>query len=94
MTDTTAEATMSADTKAALDVAIAAHFTEITDGGFLTGYVLQVKGKTSDDLADGGQTSYVREVAESQDADVTLGLLDYGHTRFRSALDQWPIDDE
>lgn len=77
---------MSADTKAALDEAIAAHFGDAWDGAILTGYVLQMAGVTADDIQDGEQTSYFREVAEGQPSHVTLGLLDYSHTMFRHNL--------
>lgn len=87
---------MSTDTKAALDAAIQAHFADETLGGFSTGYVLQIKGKTSEDLEAGQQTSYLRNVADQQDSDVSLGLMDYMHTKFRQAIGgQWvPADGE
>jgi hypothetical protein len=83
-------------TKAALDEAIQAHFADVTEGGLVTGYVLQAKGKTSEDLEGGDQTSYLREVPVGQDADSTLGLLDYCHTQFRAAVvSRWvPADDD
>ncbi|MDY7542616.1 MULTISPECIES: hypothetical protein [unclassified Cryobacterium] len=87
---------MSVATKAALDAAIQAHFADVTLGGFTTGYVLQVKGKTSEDLEAGQQTSYLREVAESQDSDISLGLMDFMHTKFRQSVgESWvPGDDD
>lgn len=36
---------MSAETKAALDQAFAAHFADEQDGAILTGYVLRAKGQ-------------------------------------------------
>lgn len=76
---------MSDETKADLDKAITAHFTDQWDGGFVIGWVLQVAGKTSEDI-DAGQTSYSREVLDGQPAHVTLGLLDFAHTKFRDDL--------
>lgn len=77
---------MSEQTKAALDQAITAHFGDGWNGALLTGYVLQMAGVTADDIENGQQTSYYREVAESQASHVTLGLIDYAHTMFRAAL--------
>jgi hypothetical protein len=87
---------VSTDTKAALDSAIQAHFGDVTEGGLVTGYVLQVKGKTTEDLGQGDQTSYLREVPAGQDSDNTLGLFDYGHTQFRAAVvSRWvPAEDD
>jgi hypothetical protein len=35
---------------------------------------------------DAEQTQYLRIVAEGQSAHVTLGILDYAHTRYQHAL--------
>lgn len=84
---------MSDQTKAALDQAIAAHFGDSWEGAIVTGYVLQMCGLTMDDIENGQQTSYFREVAENQPSHVTLGLLDYSHTMFRYAINTYEDSD-
>jgi len=84
---------MSAETKDALDEAIAAHFGTEWDGAILTGYILQMSGVTSEDIESGEQHSYFRETANGQAAHVTLGLLDYSHTTYRAALSREAFDD-
>lgn len=68
---------MSAETKATLDDAIAAHFADEHDGAMLTGYVLQAQGKGFTDDDDDAKTRYLRAVAEGQSFTVTLGLVEW-----------------
>lgn len=67
---------MSAETKAALDQAVAAHFADEQDGSILTGYVLQAKGQGFTD-EDSDRTRMLRAIAEGQDYITTLGLVDW-----------------
>ncbi|MBF4602820.1 hypothetical protein [Curtobacterium sp. VKM Ac-2884] len=67
---------MSAETKAALDQAVAAHFADEQDGAILTGYVLQAKGQGFTD-GDNDRTRLLRAIAEGQDYITTLGLVDW-----------------
>lgn len=76
---------MSADTKAALDAALAAHFADELDGAIVTAYVTQAAAMTSFDF-DAERTQYFRTCAEGQSAHVTLGILDYAHARYRHDL--------
>ena len=69
---------MSAETKRAMDDAIAAHIADELDGAVLTGYVLQAMGTSMRDLEyDGGSTSYLRSYAENQEPMTHLGLSHY-----------------
>jgi hypothetical protein len=68
---------MSAETKAALDDAIAAHFADENDGAILTGYVLQAKGQGFTREDDDEQVRLMRSIAEQQDYITTLGLIDW-----------------
>jgi hypothetical protein len=67
---------MSAETKAALDEAITAHFTDEQGGAILTGYVLQAKGQGFTD-EDNERTAMLREIPDGQDYITTLGLIDW-----------------
>ena len=67
---------MSAETKAALDKALAAHVADECDEGMLTSYLCQVEF-TSMALLDDESTGYVRMVAEGQTLTTTLGLAHY-----------------
>lgn len=68
---------MSAQTKADLDEAIAAHFADQHDGAILTGYVLQAQGKGFTDEDDDDKTRYLHAVAEGQSFTVLLGLVEW-----------------
>lgn len=68
---------MSDSTKAVLDEAIAAHFSDEQDGALVTGYVLQVQGQGFTETDDAEQTRMLRTIAEHQGVIVTLGLIDY-----------------
>lgn len=68
---------MSAETKAALDAAIAAHVADVSDGAILTGYVLQVRAQGFTDPEDGEMVRLPRMIAEGQDFIVTMGLIAY-----------------
>lgn len=67
---------MSAQTKASLDEAIAAHFADEQDGAILTGYVLQAKGQGFS-AEDSDRTRMLRAIADGQDYITTLGLVDW-----------------
>jgi hypothetical protein len=67
---------VSAETKAALDEAISAHFADEQDGAILTGYVLQAKGQGFA-VEDSDRTRMLRAIAEGQDYITTLGLVDW-----------------
>ena len=78
---------MSAETKAALDAAMAAHVADESDeadGAILTGYVCQTQF-TSMSLIDEEMTGYQRIIQEGQNLTTTLGLMHYG----QRALDQY-----
>jgi hypothetical protein len=64
---------VSAETKAALDHAISAHFGDVMDGAIVTGYLLQMSGESIADM-DANQWSALREVADEQQFLTTLGL--------------------
>ncbi len=68
---------MSAETKAALDDAIAAHFADEHDGAILTGYVLQAQGKGFTDEDDDDKTRYLRATADGQSFTILLGLVEW-----------------
>lgn len=67
---------MSADTKAAMDDAIAAHFADECGGALVNAYVIQISGESMDDL-DANQWSSLREAADGQAVVTTLGLLSF-----------------
>ena len=80
---------MSAETKAALDAAMAAHVadeSEEAEGVILTGYVCQTQF-TSMSLIDEEMTGYQRIIQEGQNLTTTLGLMHYG----QRMLDQYVI---
>lgn len=79
---------MSDETKAAMDEAIAAHFSDEWEGAIVTGYVLQLCGVTSDDIEAGDQTSYMREVHDGQPSHASLGLLNYSHSQLLHAMSE------
>lgn len=65
---------MSAQTKAALDEAIAAHVADVQDGGgIVTGYVLLTSSANVEQLKNEA-TAYLFEAAELQPFHVGLGL--------------------
>lgn len=63
---------MSAETKAALDDAIAAHFQD-ESGALLTGYVLKMDGRSVEGI-DGGFSNSRWEIPDTQSTITTLGL--------------------
>jgi hypothetical protein len=67
---------VSAETKAALDHAVAVHFADEQDGAILTGYVLQAKGQGFS-AEDSNRTRMLRAIADGQDYITTLGLVDW-----------------
>ena len=74
---------MSAETKAALDAAIAAHVADETPESLVTGYALIVSNATVEDF-DQERTRYFCEYAEQQPFHVALGLIH----RHRMILEQ------
>lgn len=67
---------MSAETKAALDTAIANHFADVMDGAMVAGYVMQIAGESLEDM-DLNQWSTLREASDEQAFLTTLGLATY-----------------
>ena len=65
---------MSAQTKTALDEAIAAHVEDETPGTVVTGYALIVSNATVDDYDD-EVTRYFCEYADRQPFHVAIGLV-------------------
>lgn len=76
---------MSAETKAALDAAIAAHVADVSDGAILTAYVLQTRAKGFTDEDDGDKVRVNRMVAEGQDFITTMGLAAFLDENMRYA---------
>ena len=68
---------MSADTKAALEAALNAHITDVTDGDILTDWTL-IAATTSVENIGTGTTRYFCEGNDGQPVHVTIGLLQYG----------------
>ena len=79
--------TMSAETKAALDAAIADHIAEECDGALLTGYVCQTEF-TSMKLLDEDFSGFQRLIASGQTLTTTIGLMHYG----QRMLDEYITD--
>lgn len=67
------EGAMSDATKAALDDAIAAHINDTTEGGIVTGYVMQT-AYFSTETENHGTSGYYVEVAENQAFHIGKGL--------------------
>lgn len=65
---------MSAETKRALDEAIAAHIADDAPGAVVTGYALVVSNATPDDF-DRNRTRYFFEYADRQPFHTALGLV-------------------
>lgn len=65
--------TMSSATKSALDEAVAAHIHDVTEGGIVTGYVMQTS-YFSTSTEESGSTGYYVEVADDQSFHIGLGL--------------------
>jgi len=87
---------MSADTKAALDAAMAAHVadeSDESDGAILTGYVCQTSF-TSMSLLDEEMTGYQRLTMEGQNLTTTIGLMHYGQRMLDQHLITTLIGDE
>ena len=68
--------TMSAETKQALDEALAAHLADECPGSILTGYALQTQ-YTDMQLIGEQMTGYLRMTSEQQNFTTTLGLTHY-----------------
>lgn len=75
---------MSAETKAALDAAIAAHLADEVDGAIVTGYVGMVQYATAEMMGE-DLTGYQRLTAEGQGFTTSLGLSRYLALRFDAA---------
>jgi hypothetical protein len=84
---------MSADTKAALDAALAAHIADETEGNILTGYVCQTQF-TSMELIDEQMTGYQRIIAEDQNLTTTIGLMHYGQRMLDQYITETLQDDD
>ena len=84
---------MSAETKASMDAAIAAHFEAECDGALLGGYLIQAFGSNVDDIQDAGIRT-LREVPDTQNIVTSLGLADYARTTLKDALLSWGGDDD
>ena len=65
---------MSAETKAALDDALAAHIAEASNGALVTGYALYASTQTLEQF-DREATGYFAEYAEGQAHHVAIGLV-------------------
>lgn len=76
---------MSAETKAAMDAAIAAHIADECEGGILTGYVLQTQYQDIDMMTN-GETGFYRIEGERQSFTTTLGLARYTHVRLNKMI--------
>lgn len=68
---------MSDQTKRALETALAAHITDVTEGGILTDWTLIAATTSVEDIGTGA-TSYFCEGNEGQPVHVTIGPLQYG----------------
>lgn len=78
---------MSAETKVALDAAIAAHVADECEGGTITGYVIQAQYQDVEMMTD-NLTGYIRVIADGQGFTTTLGLAHHLALRLNaSALD-------
>lgn len=68
---------MSDATKAALDKALEAHITDVTEGGLVTDWAL-IAATTSVENIGTGTTRYWLEGNTGQPVHVTIGILQYG----------------
>lgn len=68
---------MSADTKAALEVALNEHIADVAEGDILTDWTLIAATTTVEDIGT-GTTRYFCEGNTGQPVHVTIGLLQYG----------------
>ena len=84
---------MSAETKAALDTALAAHIADECKGALLTSYVCQTEF-TSMELIDEEMTGYQRMIAEGQTLTTTLGLMHYGQRMLDCYVTETMNDDD
>ena len=84
---------MSAETKAALDSAIAAHVAAECRGSMVTGYVIQTQF-TSIELIDEEKTGYQRITAEDQSLTTTIGLMHYGQRMLDEFITETLVDDD
>ena len=77
---------MSAETKAALDAALAAHMAdEVGEATMLTGYVIHASHVSAASI-DSGSTMYFAEYAERQPFHVCLGLAVQLTSRLKTEL--------
>jgi hypothetical protein len=83
---------MSAETKAAMEAAIAEHFAAECSGALLGGYVIQAFGSTVEDIDDAGVRT-LREVPDTQNIVTTMGLIAYMSTTTNDML-AWGADDD
>lgn len=67
---------MSAETRAALEAALAAHIADRCDGAIVTDWALIAANSSLDDLGT-GRTSYFVEANENQPVHVMTGLFRY-----------------
>lgn len=72
------EVTVTDETKAELERALAAHFAAEQDGALLGDWIVAMAGVHLDDTREFAR--YSRDCAEGQPLHVSLGLYDYGRT--------------
>lgn len=90
---------MSAETKAALDAALAAHIQDESDdlveGGIIvTGYACMASYVTASTI-ERGTTRYFTEYGENMAHHVVMGLVEHHAQRLRHELaDSWDDDEE
>jgi hypothetical protein len=75
---------MSAETKEAMENAIAAHIEEESPGSLMIGFVLCVKSTNLND-PDKGST-YGKRMPDTQDFDISMGLVDIVHEQLKQVL--------
>lgn len=73
---------MSAETKTALDEALARHYADEFPGSYLTNWITVCYGENPD-----GTAGYLRSWAHAQPGHVTAGLIDYAATRQKNHAD-------
>ncbi|MFJ7289869.1 hypothetical protein ACIQUC_16270 [Curtobacterium sp. NPDC098951] len=83
---------MSAEMKAVLGEAIAAHPDDEQDGAIPTGYALRAKGRGVA-VEDSDLTCMLRAIAEGRDYITTLGLVGWMRVVAQNiALEGWPSE--
>jgi len=83
---------MSAETKQAVDDAIAAHIADEGDGHFLSGYALIAAGQRID--SEGGRTLYYKEFSTDLPFHEAVGLTSYLALAVEHDMFQSDDDDE